>query len=82
MQFAEPAYAAAHVTHVAARMEAALRGTTFETAPSQNLVRALLVSSARPNNNVNKYVDKGDLLHTVGYGQAERRLLLVSTESG
>lgn len=60
-------YAAAQVTHVAARIEAALR-TEFQTAPSQNLVRALLVSSARPNDNVSKYVDKGDLLNTVGYG--------------
>ena len=61
-------FAAAHVTHVAARMEAALKND-FETAPSQNLVRALLVSSDRPNDNVSKYVDKGDLLNTVGYGQ-------------
>ena len=37
-------FAAAQVTHIAARMEAALRNE-FQTAPSQNLVRALLVSS-------------------------------------
>ena len=61
-------FAAAQVTHVAARIEAALRNE-FQTAPSQNLVRALLVSSARPNDNVSKYVDKGDLLNTVGYGE-------------
>ena len=60
-------FAAAQVTHIAARMEATLRNE-FQTAPSQNLVRALLVSSARPNDNVSKYVDKGDLLNTVGYG--------------
>ena len=51
-------FAAAQVTHIAARMEAALRHE-FQTAPSQNLVRALLVSSARPHDNVNSYVDKG-----------------------
>ena len=61
-------FAAAHVTHVAARIEAALRNQ-FQTAPSQNLVRALLVSSARPHDNVKKYVDEGDLLNTVGYGE-------------
>ena len=60
-------FAAAQVTHIAARMEAALRNE-FQTAPSQNLVRALLVSSARPHDNANSYVDKEDLLHTVGYG--------------
>ena len=61
-------FAAAHVTHIAARIEAALRNE-FETPPSQNLVRALLVSSARPHDNVKSYVDKSDLLNTVGYGQ-------------
>ena len=61
-------FAAAQVTHIAARIEAALRND-FQTAPSQNLVRALLVSSARRNDNVSDYVDKGDLLNTVGYGQ-------------
>ena len=61
-------FAAAQVTHIAARMEAALRNE-FHTAPSQNLVRALLVSSARPHDNVNSYVDKGDVLNTVGYGE-------------
>ena len=61
-------FAAAQVTHIAARMEAALRNE-FQTAPSQNLVRALLVSSARPHDNVNSYVDKVDLLNTVGYGE-------------
>ena len=61
-------FAAAQVTHIAARMEAALRNE-FQTAPSQNLVRALLVSSARPHDNVNSYVDKGDVLNTVGYGE-------------
>ena len=61
-------FAAAHVTHIAARIEAALRNE-FETPPSQNLVRALLVSSARPHENVKSYVDKSDLLNTVGYGQ-------------
>ena len=61
-------FAAAQVTHIAARIEAALRNE-FQTPPSQNLVRALLVSSARPHNNVNKYVEKNALLNTVGYGE-------------
>ncbi len=61
-------FAAAQVTHIAARMEAALRND-FQTEPSQNLVRALLVSSARPHDNLRNYFDKGDLLDTVGYGQ-------------
>ncbi len=61
-------FAAAQVTHIAARMEAAL-SNEFQTAPSQNLVRALLVSSARQHHNVNSYVDKRDLLNTVGYGE-------------
>ena len=56
------------MTHIAARMEAALRND-FQTAPSQNLVRALLVSSARPHDNVNSYVGKGNVLNTVGYGE-------------
>ena len=60
--------AAAQVTHIAARMEAALKND-FQTEPSQNLVRALLVNSARPSDNVRKYADKGDLLNMVGYGQ-------------
>ena len=60
--------AAAQVTHIAARMEAALRND-FQTEPSQNLVRALLVSSARPHENVGNYFSKGDMLQTVGYGQ-------------
>ncbi len=61
-------FAAAQVTHIAARIEGALRNE-FQTQPSQNLVRALLVSSARPHNNVNSYVKKNDLLNTVGYGE-------------
>ncbi len=61
-------FAAAHVTHVAARMEAALRDE-FGSAPSQNLVRALLVSSAHLHDNLNSFVDDADLLNTVGYGQ-------------
>ena len=61
-------FAAAQVTHIAARIEAALRHE-FQTVPSQNLVRALLVSSARPNENVNSYLDKSDLLNAVGYGE-------------
>ena len=60
--------AAAKVTHIVARMEAALRNQ-FQAAPSQNLVRALLVSSARIHNNVSTYVDEKDLLNTVGYGE-------------
>ena len=60
-------YAAAQVTHIAARMEAALR-TEFDTIPSQNLVRALLVSSARPYDSVKSYVGADDIPNTVGYG--------------
>ena len=61
-------FAAAQVTHIAARMEAALRND-FQTEPSQNLVRALLVDSARQNDNVREYIDQRDLLNTIGYGQ-------------
>lgn len=61
-------FAAAQVTHIAACMEAALR-RDFQTEPSQNLVRALLVSSARPADSVRRFFDEGDLLKTVGYGQ-------------
>ena len=61
--------AAAHVTHIAARMEAALRNQ-FGSKPSQNLVRALLVNSARVNNSVENYFDsQAEVLNTVGYGQ-------------
>ena len=60
--------AAAQVTHVAARMEAALKND-FQAEPSQNLVRALLVNSARPSDNVSNYFDTGGMLDTVGYGQ-------------
>ena len=61
-------FAAAQVTHIAARIEATLRNQ-FQTEPTQNLVRALLVSSAHPHDNVGNYVDKADLLNTVGYGE-------------
>lgn len=61
--------AAAHVTHIAARMEAALRDQ-LDMKPSQNLVRALLVNSARVDDNVKDYLDGQDnLLNAVGYGQ-------------
>ena len=60
-------FAAAQTTHIAARMEAALRNQ-FQATASQNLVRALLVSSALPNDNVSKFIDKADFLNTVGYG--------------
>lgn len=61
-------FAAAQVTHIAARLEAAIRDQ-FGMVPSQNLVRALLVNSARLHQSVSKYVDKGSLLNTVGYGE-------------
>ncbi len=61
-------FAAAQVTHIAARFEEALRHQ-FEMAPSQNLVRALLVSSARPHDSVREYVDSANVLSTVGYGE-------------
>ena len=61
-------FAAAQVTHIAARFEAALRHQ-FDMAPSQNLVRALLVSAARPHDSVRKYVDSAKVLSTVGYGE-------------
>ena len=63
-------FAAAQVTHIAARMEAALR-RDFRTEPSQNLVRALLVNSARPADSARRLYDEGDLLNTVGYGQPD-----------
>ncbi len=62
-------FAAAHVTHIAARMEASLRDQ-FDAKPSQNLVRALLVNSARVDENAREYLkDQNELLSTVGYGQ-------------
>ena len=62
-------FAAAYVTHVAARMEAELR-KQLGAAPSQNLVRALLVNSARVNDKVRDYIEnQEDVLNTVGYGQ-------------
>lgn len=62
-------FAAAHVTHIAARMEAVLRSQLGVT-PSQNLVRALLVNSARVNDKVWDYLDGQEkVLNTVGYGQ-------------
>ena len=63
--------AAAHVTHIAARMEAHLRDQ-FQAKPSQNLVRALLVNSARVNDNVRRYLNGQDAtLNSVGYGQPD-----------
>ena len=63
-------FAAAQVTHIAARMEAALH-SQFGVAPSQNLVRALLVNSARTDGNIKEWLGEqpDDLLRTVGYGQ-------------
>lgn len=63
-------FAAAQVTHIAARMEAALRNQ-FGVAPSQNLVRALLVNSARIDGNIEEWLgaQQDGLLRTVGYGQ-------------
>jgi Subtilase family len=63
-------FAAAQVTHIAARMEAALRNQ-FGVAPSQNLVRALLINSARIDGNIKEWLgeQQDDLLRTVGYGQ-------------
>ena len=65
-------FAAGQVTHIAARMETALRDQ-LGSVPTQNLVRALLVNSARPHNNAKDYVgDKqADLLNAVGYGQPD-----------
>jgi Subtilase family len=63
-------FAAAQVPHIAARMEAALRNQ-FGEAPSQNLVRALLVNSARIDANIKEWLGEqpDDILRTVGYGQ-------------
>lgn len=63
-------YSAAMVSHIAARMEATLRGQ-LNVKPSQNLVRALLLSSAKVDNNVKEVVGtkQADLLNVVGYGQ-------------
>ena len=62
-------FAAAHVTHIAARMEAALRDQ-FGAPPSQNVIRALLVSSASVDPSVRKFIGRqAEVLRTVGYGQ-------------
>ena len=62
--------AAAHVTHVAARMESALR-IQLDEEPSQNLIRALLANSASVGDKVkgNFGGRQGDLLKVVGYGR-------------
>ena len=63
-------YAAAHVAHIAARMETSLR-EQLNTPPSQNLVRALLVNSTSINSNVRSFIGtkQSDLLNAMGYGQ-------------
>lgn len=58
------------MTHIAARMEAALKND-LGAMPSQNLVRALLVSSAHPHDNAKVLLDNADLINTVGYGQPD-----------
>ena len=65
-------FAAGQVTDIAARMEATLRDQ-LGSVPSQNLIRALLVSSAHPHANVRDYVGdrQADLLNAVGYGQPD-----------
>ena len=63
--------AAAHVTHVAARMETALQNQ-FGERPSQNLIRALIVNSARVDDNVEDFFpSQAEVLNTVGYGQPD-----------
>ena len=83
-------YAAAHVTHIAARMEAALRGQ-LHVEPSQNLIRALMVCSAQVSENVKNYVGnkQADLLSVVGYGRpnidycwsSRNRIVLLTEDS-
>ncbi|MYL00079.1 MAG: S8 family peptidase [Gemmatimonadetes bacterium] len=65
-------YSAAAVTHTAAQMEAALRNE-FDVEPSQNLVRALLVSSANVDENAKRLVNgsQDQLLNLFGYGQPD-----------
>ena len=62
--------ASAQVTHIAARMEAVLRNQ-LNVAPSQNLIRALMASSACVPENIemNDSDSQSDLLMTIGYGQ-------------
>lgn len=63
-------YAAAHVTHIAARVEAALR-EQMGVPPSANVIRALVVNSARVNSEVVDWLGEQEktILRTVGYGQ-------------
>lgn len=61
---------AAVVSHIAARMEASLENQLNER-PSQNLIRALLLSSAKVNKNVIESLGdrQSDMLDQVGYGE-------------
>jgi hypothetical protein len=63
-------FAAAQVSHTAARMEHALRNQ-FQMPPSQNLVRALLVNSARIDDGVRQWLgdQQDNIFCTLGYGQ-------------
>ena len=63
-------FAAAQVSHIAARVEAALR-SQFTVTPSQNLVRALVVNSARVDSGVKDWLGErqDDMLNSLGYGQ-------------
>ena len=63
-------YAAAQVTHIAARMEHSLR-SQFGQPPSQNLLRALLVNSARQEEAAIQTFNnrQSDILDAIGYGE-------------
>lgn len=62
-------FAAAHVTHIAARAEAALR-EQLGRPPTANLIRALVVDSARVPPGIYEWTDgrRDPLLRSVGYG--------------
>jgi len=61
---------APQVTHIAAQVEAALRDQ-LQAPASANLIRALVVNSARLDNHVKDWIGETQetILRTVGYGQ-------------
>ncbi len=62
-------FAAARVTHIAARVDSALR-EQLGTAPSANLIRAVVANSAKVDRNLRGLFDnkQSQILKTVGYG--------------
>ncbi len=61
---------APQVAHIAARVEASLR-EQLQAAPTANLIRALVVNSARVDDKVKEWLGDSQetILKTVGYGQ-------------